>query len=557
MESALLNLLQPSTSSREMSFDAGKSGASNAARSNVGRESFGSHLDGKKQSYQKDSSYSKETATSNTAPANKRQNNQSSANANNADIRGGSESASRQNNATTGGAEEAQQYASVTGNQLLNFAQELAEEFSEFILPQETVEGLENLAQTANALNTQESFAAGNFFLGDGIQDPTLQSLVQNFDKTLGVTDDISQSAKQAAAQTAQTLSTLANPSEAQEVPDLKTIVTDKQIAHAAGGQKEIVKAVAGDIINIAQGLAATPEFSDDVLTTSRIDQVLHRQPNKEGQQHAPTAALAQDKPVDPLLQQLQQRFTNTQQQLDKQATASSAPAANIASLDETVAVNASAASQPTAVKGDATLPEQSLADTLEAKSAALSQAEAKPLPANAATNSLPPVEAPINFDKMNLSLNQIHKNLNTQNLTDPKNMVAQVKFGVDQAVQSGNKQVSIQLYPKELGTVDMHMETTKDGKTHVKIIAERTDTMNLMQKESDGLRGILQDSLKADSSQLSFSFHDRSEQNWKQLASQFGGDGSNQSDEEELAEDIAQPQSTYIISNDSVDIRV
>jgi len=99
-----------------------------------------------------------------------------------------------------------------------------------------------------------------------------------------------------------------------------------------------------------------------------------------------------------------------------------------------------------------------------------------------------------------------------TNRFSDSDSVMAQIKFGLNNTSNNdSDRTVSVQLSPKELGNIDVHMKTSSDGKTHVTIMAEKTDTLNLLQKESTSLKGMLQDALKTDSSNLSFNFQDSS----------------------------------------------
>lgn len=93
---------------------------------------------------------------------------------------------------------------------------------------------------------------------------------------------------------------------------------------------------------------------------------------------------------------------------------------------------------------------------------------------------------------------------------TSPNEVIAQIKFGVSGLAAKGERTISIQLHPKELGSVDIHMKLGSDGKNTVTVIAEKTDTLNLLQKEASSLRQMLQDALKTESGNLNFSFQER-----------------------------------------------
>ena len=340
------------------------------------------------------------------------------------------------------------------------------------------------------------------------------------------------------------------------EIPDLQSIVNNKEVIAAVGGQENVVKAVAGEIINVAQHAAQLPELSDDLLLTSKIDKMLDSQ-KKANQQQAialDTSNGADNNDLDPLLTTLQQRLTKTQNTLAKNNTTNlndgniTANENNALSqqLSQTEINDGETFSQKTAKSLDTTLS----SNNQHSLNGSLTSSQI--------LNDESFVENNVNFEKLNMTIEQLSKDNNAHRLVNQKDVIAQIKFGVDQIAQSGTKQVSVQLYPKELGHVDIHMETSKDGQTHVKIIAERTETMNLLQKESESLRQILQDSLKADNSQLSFSFHEKSHDDWQHFANQFDNDGLGQNATEETEkETTTNYYGGYTVTHDGIDIRV
>lgn len=142
----------------------------------------------------------------------------------------------------------------------------------------------------------------------------------------------------------------------------------------------------------------------------------------------------------------------------------------------------------------------------------------------------------------------------------DAQDVLAQIKFGTAALAAKGGRSISIQLYPKELGNVDIRMELGSEGKTRVTIIAEKTDTMNLLQKEAVTLRNILQDALKTDPTNLSFAFHDKSDENWRQFAQD--GSGSHYAEAGEVEENALMNEPMlygggYVVLSEGLNIRV
>ncbi len=149
----------------------------------------------------------------------------------------------------------------------------------------------------------------------------------------------------------------------------------------------------------------------------------------------------------------------------------------------------------------------------------------------------------------------------NSSTAANAEDVISQIKFGMSGLAGKDGKNISIQLHPKELGKVDIRMEMSSDGKTKISVMAENTDTLNLLQKEATVLRDMLQDALKTDQSNLSFSFHDRGNEQWKQFMDQSSFANSYGSQEEDLSQ-ISNNVGAYqyqsgMIAVDGLDIRV
>jgi flagellar hook-length control protein FliK len=78
----------------------------------------------------------------------------------------------------------------------------------------------------------------------------------------------------------------------------------------------------------------------------------------------------------------------------------------------------------------------------------------------------------------------------------------------VKTALSDGSSKITIQLNPPDLGKVDVRLEIGADGKTSgVTITASNQDTLNLLQRDAQGLTRALNDAgLTTDSGSLNFS---------------------------------------------------
>lgn len=150
--------------------------------------------------------------------------------------------------------------------------------------------------------------------------------------------------------------------------------------------------------------------------------------------------------------------------------------------------------------------------------------------------------------------------NANTSRSGDANEIISQIKFGIFSVAGKVEKNITIQLHPKELGSVHVRMEMHSSGKTSVSIMAENVDTLNLLQKEAGSLREMLADALQTNSSELNFSFHEQGNDQWKQMISEsFGrnsGIGAIDGMEEEIS-NFGYNSYMQMTAMDGLDIRV
>jgi len=102
--------------------------------------------------------------------------------------------------------------------------------------------------------------------------------------------------------------------------------------------------------------------------------------------------------------------------------------------------------------------------------------------------------------------------------------LTGQIAVQIQKSVAQGLDQIKIQLKPAELGRVEIKLDVMQDGRVAATIIADRPETLELLQRDARGLQQALQDAgLKSDAANLSFNLG-----------------GGNASDEQQAAEEGA-----------------
>jgi len=101
----------------------------------------------------------------------------------------------------------------------------------------------------------------------------------------------------------------------------------------------------------------------------------------------------------------------------------------------------------------------------------------------------------------------------------------------VQRAQVAGQDQINIKLHPAELGRIEVKLENASDGTLRAVISAERSETLDLLQRDSRGLERALQEAgVKTDSGSLNFNLRGQG-QGQGELAEGNGGSGRNGSD--------------------------
>lgn len=81
-----------------------------------------------------------------------------------------------------------------------------------------------------------------------------------------------------------------------------------------------------------------------------------------------------------------------------------------------------------------------------------------------------------------------------------------QVAIQINRSVATGGQRISVNLHPAELGRVEVELRMSEDGALKALIIADRSETLDLLQRDARSLERALQDAgVKTDPGSLSF----------------------------------------------------
>ena len=112
---------------------------------------------------------------------------------------------------------------------------------------------------------------------------------------------------------------------------------------------------------------------------------------------------------------------------------------------------------------------------------------------------------------------------------------VEQVALQIKKAISAGIDKINIKLNPAHLGKVEVRMEIARDGQLSATVLADRPETLELLQRDIRGLERALQDGgLKTDSQSFNFSLKDQAQQ---QIADQNKNKNTQNTDTQEHEE--------------------
>lgn len=106
-----------------------------------------------------------------------------------------------------------------------------------------------------------------------------------------------------------------------------------------------------------------------------------------------------------------------------------------------------------------------------------------------------------------------------------------QVVSGMRRGAAQGNDEVSIKLNPSELGSIQIKMESNRDGKLKAQLMFEKVETLEIFKQDTKQLVQLLQDSgLEAQSGDLSFNLQGQNDSSSNQQNLSDNGNGNNSS---------------------------
>ena len=116
---------------------------------------------------------------------------------------------------------------------------------------------------------------------------------------------------------------------------------------------------------------------------------------------------------------------------------------------------------------------------------------------------------------------NQLSATRAANGATGLPSAVEQVMFQLSRNVKNGNDQMTLQLHPADLGSIDIKLNFASDGSVQGTVVASNPTTLDLLLKDVRGLERALQDAgLSADPGSLQFSLGGQPGDTSKQTAS-------------------------------------
>ncbi len=142
---------------------------------------------------------------------------------------------------------------------------------------------------------------------------------------------------------------------------------------------------------------------------------------------------------------------------------------------------------------------------------------------------------------------------------TNMQSPTIQIAFQMAKAIDQGVNRMSIRLDPAELGRIQIQLEVGGDGRVQATILADKQDTLDLLQKDSKMLEKAMKDAgLDTSSEDLSFSLQQGSQNHWAAHDTHDRSASSqNNEDEAYLEIEVETDASEPIISNRALDVRV
>ncbi len=94
-----------------------------------------------------------------------------------------------------------------------------------------------------------------------------------------------------------------------------------------------------------------------------------------------------------------------------------------------------------------------------------------------------------------------------------PPGIAQQVAIRIHKAAETGQERISIRLHPAELGRIGVRMDWAEDGVLRAVISAEKSETLDLLQRDARTLERALQEAgIRTNSGSLSFDLRGHAE---------------------------------------------
>ena len=178
---------------------------------------------------------------------------------------------------------------------------------------------------------------------------------------------------------------------------------------------------------------------------------------------------------------------------------------------------------------GGGTKPEPALVipNPSSPQSAVATEALNAPSLASLGSQGTAPISEGANFtDALDRSL--------SRTATVPGDQPEQLAIRIQKAVQAGQDRISLRLHPAELGRIDVQLDIAEDGRLRAAILAERSEALDLLQRDVRLLERALQDAgLKTDPGGFTFDLREQSAHD-KALSRGEGGRDEGDSDDPE-----------------------
>lgn len=126
--------------------------------------------------------------------------------------------------------------------------------------------------------------------------------------------------------------------------------------------------------------------------------------------------------------------------------------------------------------------------------------------------------------------------------MPQPQPPAQQIAVNIHKALGAGADKINIRLHPAALGGVEVKLEIAKDGHITAMITAEKSETLDLLQRDARGLERALQDAgLKTDQDSLNFNLRGENNAEAKADKNQAGNHAATPDQDEDGSEDTAE----------------